>query len=553
MNLNYEKIKSKVEHGGNHWTSYSDLFLVLSVVFLLLFVVANLRSGTVSFSSHSQLQAQKMEVEDLRRQIKAYEVLKEDYLKQQASQEDISMYQELMGKLTLLEDDAKKERKELFKAAKDAQEKEQALNRYQAMVKNIVNANLVSKSRVKKRDDIIVSKERDIDELAKTVQDKEGTIVANNQKIEQIESSLAKQIDEVKFAYRSKKRSQEKMQAAIEQIRVDGAKRVANLRQQNTQYISQLEEAKGEIEEKNREKERLLATLNSKETQYKATVAELDKAHQDAVAREKKAYDQGLQREAEYQEAIRKKGEAYQGKLKALNDEINKTRGSIKDIEGQYQAAMGSLKQTNAALENNLKVSNAKLNEQRMLAKKIKDSFAAAGLNADVNLGTGDVTINFADEYFETGRADLKGKMRDILERTIPVYAKSLLENPSLSKKISGVEIVGFASPTYKGKFVNPESLSGEDRTAVNYNMDLSYQRAKSIFEHIFDTNKMQFQHQKSLLPLVKVSGRSYLATDKASGRNVGSITDDQYCQQFDCKKSQRVIIRFSLKEGQGE
>ncbi len=550
MNLNYDKIRAKVEHGGNHWTSYSDLFLVLSVVFLLLFVVANLRSGTVSFSSHTQLTAQKMEVEDLRRQIKAYEVLKEDYLKQQASQEDISMYQELMGKLTLLEEDAKNERKQLFKAAKEAQEKEQALNRYQAMVKNIVNANLVSKSRVKKRDDIIVAKDQDIDQLAKTVQDKESVIASNNQKIEQIENDLARQIDEVKYAYRSKKRSQEKMQAAIQQIQLEGQRRMAGLKEQNSKYIAQLEQAKDEIEEKNREKERLLATLNSKEMQFKQTAAELERAHQEAVAREKKAYEQGLQREAQYQEAIRKKGEAYLAKLKALNDEIGKTRGAIKSIEGQYQAAMGSLKQTNEALEKNLKATQAKLNEQRMLAKNIKDAFSRAGINADVNLGTGDVMINFADEYFETGRAELKGKMREILEKTIPVYAKSLLENPALSKKISNVEIVGFASPTYKGKFVNPDSLSPDDRQAVNYNMDLSYQRAKAIFEHIFDTNKMQFQHQKSLLPLVKVSGRSYLATDRApAGSN---LTDDQYCQQFDCKKSQRVIIRFSLKE-QGE
>jgi chromosome segregation ATPase len=551
LNLNYDKIRSKVEHGGNHWTSYSDLFLVLSVVFLLLFVVANLRSGTMSFSSHSQMQAAKLELEDLRRQIKAYEVLKEDYLKQQASQEDISMYQELMGKLTLLEEDAKNERKQLFKAAKDAQEKEQALNRYQAMVKNIVNANLVSKSRVKKRDDIITAQDRDIDDLNKTVQDKESVIATNNQKIEQIETELEKQINEVKYAYRSKKRSQEKMQAAIAAIQADGEKRLTGLREQNSKYISQLEQAKDEIEEKNREKERLLATLNSKEQQFKSTVAELDKAHHEAVAREKKAYDQGLQREAEYQEAIRKKGEAYQARLKALNDEMNKTRGTIKEIEGQYQAAMGSLKATNETLEKNLKASNAKLNEQRMLAKKIKDGFARAGLNADVDLGTGDVTINFADEYFETGSSNLKGKMRDILEKTIPVYAKSLLENPTFSKKISNVEIVGFASPTFKGKFVNPDSLSQDDRQAVNYNMDLSYQRAKAIFEHVFDTAKMQFPHQKSLLPLVKVSGRSYLATDRApAGSN---LSDEQYCRQFDCKKSQRVIIRFSLKEGQGE
>ena len=102
MNLNYEKIKAKVEHGSHQWTSYSDLFLVLSVVFLLLFVVANLRSGTGAIMSQTQVQTMKAENDDLKKQIKAYEALRDGYLKEGASQDEVKVYQELMGKLTLL-------------------------------------------------------------------------------------------------------------------------------------------------------------------------------------------------------------------------------------------------------------------------------------------------------------------------------------------------------------------------------------------------------------------------------------------------------------------
>src|ERR1700733_2475559 len=102
VNLNYDKIRAKVEHGGNHWTSYSDLFLVLSVVFLLLYVVANLRSGTDSIATAAKTKKVETENAELKKQIKVYEVLKDDYLKQGASNDEIEVYQELMGKLDLL-------------------------------------------------------------------------------------------------------------------------------------------------------------------------------------------------------------------------------------------------------------------------------------------------------------------------------------------------------------------------------------------------------------------------------------------------------------------
>ena len=233
-----------------------------------------------------------------------------------------------------------------------------------------------------------------------------------------------------------------------------------------------------------------------------------------------------------------------------MNGDLEKTRSSIHDIEGKYQKSIQSLEHTNQALAGDLQASQRKLNEQRMLAQAIKKNFADAGVSASVDEKTGDVVINFQNEYFETGSSDLKNGMKQILQKTFPVYAKSLLQNPAVAKHISSVEIVGFASPTYKGKSVDPESLSPENREAVNYNMDLSYQRAKAIFEHVFDTNKMQFQYQRDLLPMVKVSGRSYLASDRLSGRTPAALKPgEDFCSVFDCKKSQRVIVKFNLKE----
>lgn len=561
LNLNYEKIRAKSEHGGNPWTSYSDLFLSLSVVFLLLYVVASFRSGTLAVASRSAIQQAKNEADELKKQIKVYEVLKEDYLKEGASKDELKMYQELMGKLTLLENESNREQEALFVQAKEAQEKQQQLNRYQAMIKNIVNANMLAQSDIKKRDDIIDKQEKDIENLNTLAAEKEKTIRANNTKIIEIEDQLQTRIKEVQEAYRSKKRSKEKLQKEISKLQKDSSQRILALKEENRGYLSQLETAKTQIAQKSRQAEQLLATLNKKESEFNGTIAELQLAHAESVRREKQAFEQGIikaqlsttariEKEQAYRIAVERKNRDYNQRLAQLNQELDKTRSSIKNLTGKYQVSINSLKRSNDSLQKNLQASIEKQNAQKKLAQRIKDEFARSGISADVDMQTGDVLINFAHEYFDIGSSSLKMGMRQTLEKMIPVYAKSLFQDNKVARKINSVEIIGFASPTYQGHYVNPDSLSPGDRQAVNYNMDLSYQRAKSIFEYVFDPKKMQFTHQKTLLPLVKVTGRSYLATERLRGRTISSSMNiDEYCQNFDCKKSQRVIIKFNLSD----
>ena len=46
-------------------------------------------------------------------------------------------------------------------------------------------------------------------------------------------------------------------------------------------------------------------------------------------------------------------------------------------------------------------------------------------------------------------------------------------------------------------------------------------------------------------MSLMKVSGRSFLEVMKVQGRNVATAAE--FCKLNDCKKAQRVIIRFSM------
>jgi hypothetical protein len=161
---------------------------------------------------------------------------------------------------------------------------------------------------------------------------------------------------------------------------------------------------------------------------------------------------------------------------------------------------------------------------------------------------TGDVVLDFGQAYFDSDSDHLKNEMKNVLEKAMPIYSKSLFGNPKISDKITAVEIVGFASPTYKGKFIDPKSPNPEDKTAIKYNMDLSYRRANAIFGYVLDDNNMKFQHQKELVSLMKVSGRSFLETlPAAASRNVANAAE--FCKKNDCKKAQRVIIRFNVDQ----
>jgi outer membrane protein OmpA-like peptidoglycan-associated protein len=157
--------------------------------------------------------------------------------------------------------------------------------------------------------------------------------------------------------------------------------------------------------------------------------------------------------------------------------------------------------------------------------------------------------LSFGNQYFQSGHAELQPGMREILVKAMPAYSSSLFGDPKIAEKIQSVEIVGFASPTYQGRYIDPSSLSQTDRKAVNYNLDLSYQRARAIFNYAFDTDKMTFKHQKQMLPLVKVTGRSFLAEGQGNGKSRVPADSDKSCDKGDCAKARRVIIKFTLKD----
>jgi outer membrane protein OmpA-like peptidoglycan-associated protein len=570
MAFNYEKHKNHA-NGESFWTSYSDLFLGLSSIFLLLYVTTSLRTGTDGLKAQVENQKLSMQVQDLQNQLKMYDSVKKDYLQSQASKDEVQEYTELMDKLTLLQEEAKDEKTRLSQQALENEAKEKALNKYQQMVRNVINANKLAKTKITKRDDIIdeqdteiESQDQEISQLEKDISQKKNLIAEGERKIEQANQQLAERMQDLKKAFKQNKITQKIYENRLAKLKDEAESKVDQLKDANEEYQKQLVQTQSKVGQLSGELSKTKTVLNQKEGLLQAKegevqglrgaltkaeienqkkVAQLRGEYENQKAKERAAFEDALRREKVGSAERARREAAYRAdaarKEKELGDKIAGLSGEVQGLQGKVSGLSSQLKDTTGQLAK----AKEEIDARRAIAQEIKRGFAAKGIKADVDGQTGEVLIDFGKAYFDNDSSKLKEEMKNVLESAMPVYSKSLFSNPKVAQKISSVEVIGFASPTYKGKFVNPNSTKKSDREALKYNMDLSYRRAKSIFNYIVDGNNMQFDHQQDLLPMMKVSGRSFLEVMKVN-RNVAS---EDFCKVNDCKKTQRVIIRFSM------
>ncbi|MBL6989896.1 MAG: hypothetical protein ISR65_08960 [Bacteriovoracaceae bacterium] len=605
MSLDYDKIRQNIdESASSKMASYSDLFMVLSFVFLLLYVVASIRNGAFSIQKNGEFRRLAREAADLKQQIRVYNALKDDHLEKKATSEEQKAYEELMDKLSLLKENAKDEKEKLRKLSIENERKENALNKYQQLVRNIINTNILAKGRIKRRDKIIVTKKEVINVQAKDIHEKKAlleqraaTIAKNQQMLQKKEILIQKnkqildeksnEIVELKDSVSSKKATINANKKLIATINSDIKNKVTLLEKlkQNQQIseekfqkrIKRLQEESelqvAKINEKNQTMSQNLAQINAK---LFVANTELNKANKSIKQQiqEQQKLAQNLE-EAKNTKIIME--QAHARKLAQVEDRIQAQKSKfaaqkerdkqvfLKQLRSQKMSAKArakklaefkarsrkkemALKDKINKISGDLKKAQDIINMTKVVTRNIVQNFKKKGIDAKVDKQTGDVILNFGQEYFTTGASKLKPAMRTILRKFMPAYSESLFKDAKIAKKIKSVEIVGFSSPTYKGRYVDPKSLKASDRAAISYNLDLSFYRAKSIFNYIFDKSKMEYKHQKTLLPLVKVTGRSFLA-EGIKGRNIASgMGQKQYCKKYNCKKSQRVIIKFNLK-----
>lgn len=614
MSFHYNKNGS---HGQSEsfWTSNSDLFLGLSSIFLLLYVVSSLRSGADGMNNATENKKLKVQIQDMQEQLKIYESTKTQYLQSQASKSEKDEYAELMDKLSLLQEEAKNEKENLTKQAQENAKKEVALNKYQQMVRNVINSNTLAKTKISNRNEVIDEQDQVIEEKNETITEQTQKISGLNQdiaqknnqlkskdaQIDQINDAMEDKMAELQRSYKQQKMTQKAYQAKMKQLELEADNKILAIEKQKdaieqqkrltqqqlaqaknvldttkaqlAQTETQLAQTADQLDQTTDKLQDTSQALNQTKDQLDQTADQLQNTNQ-ALNQTKGALDQKAKEVSNLQGQLgaaaaetKAKMDALQGKFaadqaaakaafdKALRDQKGLSDAEIAKREGQFKAAAqarekamqgqlaglaGQLKNT----EGQLNAVKAELAARKAIAGEIKKGFDKMGIKADIDLESGDVLLDFGQAYFDSDSANLKEDMRNVLRKAMPVYSKSLFGNPTVSSQISAVEVIGFASPTYKGKFVDPNSSKPADREALKYNMDLSYKRAKSIFNYILDEKEMDFEHRQNLVPNLKVSGRSFLDLMKMD-RNVASA--QEYCQRNDCKKSQRVIIRFSM------
>lgn len=568
MAFHYDK--NKQAHGNDSfWTSYSDLFLGLSTIFLLLYVVSSLRTGTDAIKNQVDNQKLTMQVEELQNQLKMYESVKNDYMQKEAGKDEQQEYQELMDKLTLLQEDAKSEKDRLVQEALENEKKGKALNKYQQMVRNVMNANKVAKSRIITRNEIITEQDTTIDDQQENIKNLEGDIAQKtqqiadgNRKIANTEAALQKNLKDLQNSYKRNKLTKKAYEKQVKQMREENERRVAALRQTNNQYNQQLNKLNSELagtqaalagtQEELAQTSNQLAGTQAALDQSRGEAARLQGALSNAAGEANALKGKIAALNSGYAAQRAKDRAAFEGEMnklklgaaeRAARESKFRAEAAAKEraMQGQLAGLQGQLRDTEGALSK----AKEEIDARRAIAQEIKKGFAQAGIKADVDMGTGEVILDFGDAYFESDSANLKPKMREIIERAMPVYSKSLFGNQKVASKISNVEIIGFASPTYKGRFVDPRSQKADDKAALKYNMDLSYRRANAIFQHIVDEKNPDFKHQQDLMALMKVSGRSFLEVMKVDSRNPASAAE--FCKVNDCRKAQRVIVRFSM------
>lgn len=589
MNFDYEKIRHKQSDGGNHWTSYSDLFMALSFLFLLLYVVASFRTGTVSHSANARLVAMEEYQRELSQQIQIYERVARNYVEQDASQEEVELYEEVMQRLELLQGQSAQEQQRLTEELSEQRQREMELNRYQQTVKNLIQANLNATRDVREREVRMAQRARELQQL-------EQTMVQKQREIEQKQATLTETQSEL---VQSQVREQESQQRVTETTELYES-RIAEISEQSQQQLTELqagfqaqqqnlEERTKELEdarqvirshtEKNRQ---LIALVRQSQAQNRQQMQEVQRQHQEALAQAKAEYEASLDQERmsaqekfeaerEYRARIQEEKSRFDQDMKLLEGELNEKLAQMSDLQqkqaslesqnedlsGQLESARGaadSLQQKleegfaqQQALEKALAKAQEQADRRKNIGAKIAESFKGSGLNVEINPDTGDLVLNFGDEYFDTGRYFLKEGMRQILNTAVPLYASTIFNDPQISPYIAAIEIIGFASPTYRDRVVDPRSLAARDQAAINYNLDLSYKRARGIFQYIFNTNRIKFPYQQEMLPLVKVTGRSFFTSD-ISDKNADSLDMEQFCERYDCNAAQKVVIRFNLQ-----
>ena len=230
----------------------------------------------------------------------------------------------------------------------------------------------------------------------------------------------------------------------------------------------------------------------------------------------------------------------YEGQL----GELDKLKGQLNQSNLRFKQLAETLGKLKDAVKNGV-------------ALKLRDKFKENGLDAKVDLKTGEVVLLSGEGFnFEKGSAKLSKEAKVILKKIIPIYSEVLLGDMKVYNQISTINMEGHSSPSFAGKYVPPSDFNP---SAYSFNMRLSTMRASSVASFLMSSEIGDYPHKDKMKMLLQSVGMAYMrpvARDEVF-RGPASVDSQQSgsngCGPWDCYKSQRVQINFLLKDNMEE
>jgi hypothetical protein len=381
------------ESDSTVWTSYSDLFTNVAIIFLVMFVFALVKATVSQFRT---VQSQIQHSNELKAKLSEADINqgKERIAKVEKTVSEMVQYEHVIdAKVLELNEYAKKlqSNKQVLKDIIESQAKQDAMM-------NSAHEQLKLEQNQRKQKEIALEKAQ---KQIKSFDQKE------NSQMELI-AKLQRQMSEVELQFQENRLTTEKL-----------GRDKAVLSEKLASFSKQNEGLKKEYE-----------TLVGKYNQVNA--------HSKGIADEAASLNSKLAQSSG--DADKWKGE-FQKKLW----ELDHLKGQLAESQGRFN----QLAQTMSKLKDSIKNGVATKLKEKFKEKKLDAQVDPK--TGEVVLLSGEAF------NFEKGSAKLSKDAKSVLKKLIPIYSEVLLGDPKILSQISTISMEGHSSPSFAKKYVDPE------------------------------------------------------------------------------------------------
>ena len=587
------------QDSGSVWTSYSDLFTTMAIIFLVMFVFALIKSGVNGLKiiqtkkeNESYLQgkvpgkvkqtAQKnrkeitksmAEMRNLNREIR--EKMKSlDSLAQKLNANRNMMH-------TMLTEQSKREavmehmRDTMQEVNRKSKIKDKQIVDLESTLKQTEKSNKYlqeQKQRVEESSKSLASKIENLNKTLKYMQDKlakqqaEAELVKKEARRAQGKAKLELLNAEKQMQAQTQKQKrlmmakEQELQREIKSQQASATAAAKALRSSMDIKLKSLEESYGkrlkELENKLKVNGGALAKLqnqnNSLSSKNKALLGEKAKllGEKQNLQRQSNDLKQGSQEKLKELEGKLKSAQGQIAQLKGRNQSLGKANKNLQDSQAKLSAEAQGLRQG---------LDKAKGELRSNLGKELARRLGRANIKVEVDPHTGAITLPMDDAFFfKRNSSEISEAAKDKLRKIIPIYADVLFRQKDIREQIHRINIIGHASPTFGRTYVDP--MQGNHK-AFAYNLSLSGARAAEIMGYVLAPTFPRYTYSKELRKRTQAIGRGYLnpvpknsskakalAKEQAKGPAINNKSE-LACGPYDCAKSRRVEISFTLRE----